>query len=308
MVETDKSGDIVYGVVYNLNQKKLEVLTKYEGKPPRDIAVDYEEGKIKAKAYIFRKDKPPLRPAPMYVETIIKGLQQHCYGEHAIEAVRICAERYARFSLFSEKFFRASCPVALIEAYCFQSNFYAKYDLQLKSEKRNVEDVNLIGARINRAQLPRCKAIMERHKHVPIFGLSLDDFLKLDDSVKEEYIRQLSVVVGELVAIKGIGFSKATKILHTIYPQIIPIIDSNLQQTYQEVKQWKSGNWGQILMDYYDNFLVEDTYQNLCRVHNEVSHLGLTKVRVFDILWWSYLKSRRLRKKVDWTTISRLHT
>ena len=32
---------------------------------------------------------------------------------------------------------------------------------------------------------------------------------------------------------------------------------------------------------------------------------GLTKVRIFDILWWSYLKAKKLRQdeKINWSTV-----
>ena len=49
---------------------------------------------------------------------------------------------------------------------------------------------------------------------------------------------------------------------------------------------------------------------NLAEVYNAVSKNlpGLTKVSVFDILWWSYLKAKRLRESrekndIKWATI-----
>lgn len=212
-----------------------------------------------------------------------------------------------RFFLFSQRPFEVSHPVALIEAYCFQSNFYANYDLLLRKGDRRIQDVNEIGARIKEGILSECKAKV--NKDLDMFSLSLDAFLKLDNKTRKNYIRELSEVVEELVAIEGIGFSKATKILHTLYPKIIPMIDNALQKEYQKINpQWRRGDWKQILIDYYDNFLVGDTHDNLCRVHSSVSFLGLTKVRIFDILWWSFLKAEKLREKenIRWTTIGKL--
>lgn len=307
IIKTDKPDDVVYGALYLLSRKQLNTLTIYEGKPPQDITVESEGKEIKAKAYVFDKNRPPLKPAPLYIETIVCGLKQHSYEGEAIKAVLAYAMRNVRFHLFSKRSFEVSHPVSLIEAYCFQSNFYANYDLLLHKRNRSVEDVNEIGARIKRDLLSRCKAIIKRYKDPNISRFDLDAFLKLDDNVRKKHIQELSAIVEELVAIKGIGLSKATKILHTIYPEVVPIIDNNLQELYRKLKaQWEYGDWNQMLLDYYDNFLFKDTYQNLCNVHYSVSYLGLTKVRVFDILWWSYLKASKLRdeQKVNWTTIS----
>jgi len=306
IIKTDKPHDVVYGALYLLSRKQLKTLTTYEGKPPQDITVESEGKEINAKAYVFDENRPPLKPAPLYMETIVCGLKQHSYEKEEIETVLAYAMRNVRFHLFSKRSFEVSHPVSLIEAYCFQSNFYANYDLLLQKRNRKVEDVNKIGARIKRKLLTRCKAVLKRYKDPSISRLDLDGFLKLDDNVRKKHIQELSAIVEELVAIKGIRLSKATKILHTVHPQIIPIFDTNLQKIYQKLKpQWKYGDWNQMFMDYYDNFLVKDTYHNLCNVHDSISYLALTKVRVFDILWWSYLKAERLREEqnVNWTTI-----
>jgi len=211
-----------------------------------------------------------------------------------------------RFSLFSKISFEVHHPDALIEAYCFQGDFYKNYDLLLRKGDRSIWHVNKIGARIKKDVLSRCEAITESHKDLPIFRFDLDTFLNLDSKTRNGYIPELGEVIKELKDVNGIGFSKATKILHTLYPRIVPMIDNNLQEEYHKLKpQWKQGNWNQIFMDYYNNFLVEDTYDNLCKVHSSVSYLGLTKVRVFDILWWSYLKAESLKHEggIHWTTI-----
>ena len=212
-----------------------------------------------------------------------------------------------RFTLFKKASFDVKHPEALIEAYCFQSFFYKNYDLLLRQRHRRIEDVTKIGARIQENILTACAPIIESHKDLAMFSLSLDAFLKLDDKTKNTHIHKLSEIVRKLVNIKGVALSKATKILHTLYPQIIPIIDNALQKEYKEINpNWTEGDWKQLFMDYYDNFsLVEETYQNLCEVHSRLSFLRMTRIRIFDILWWSYLKAKKLREEnhVNWTTI-----
>jgi len=89
-----------------------------------------------------------------------------------------------KFLLFSRILFEVSDPVALIESYCFQSDFYENYDLLLLKGNRELEDVNKIGARIKKEVLPECKTATEGAKDLPIFQYDkygLDSFLELDD-------------------------------------------------------------------------------------------------------------------------------
>ena len=219
-----------------------------------------------------------------------------------------------KFLLFSKSPFEVSDPVALIESYCFQSDFYKNYDLPLLKGKRKVEDVNKIGARIGKEVLPKCKTATEGAKDLPIFQYDkygLDSFLELDDEAINDYVNELNErVIKKLLKIKGIRLSKATKVLHTLYPEIIPILDNALQEEYcKEINpHWTEERSNQILIDYYKNLREGDNLQNLTLILKTIfgnNLAGLTKVRIFDILWWSYLKAKRLRweKNINWSTI-----
>jgi hypothetical protein len=212
-----------------------------------------------------------------------------------------------KFLLFSKIPLEVSDPFALIESYCFQSDFYAHYDL---TNDRTVEHTNKIGARINKELLRKCKTVTENTKDLRIFEHDdIDCFLELDEEIRNSYIKELDEKVIKKLKVKGIGLSKATKVLHTLYPEIIPIIDNALQKEYKQIKpEWSKGQSVQILVDYYNNFKKGDNWQNLTEIFNKMQSnklLGLTKVRIFDILWWSYLKSKKLRqeKGVNWSTI-----
>lgn len=212
-----------------------------------------------------------------------------------------------RFLLFSKISFELLDPVALIECYCFQSDFYANYDLLCN---RKVEHVNKIGARIKRNLLRECEEVTAATKDLRIFKFDLDGFLRQKDEDINSSIRELSAqVIQKLLKIKGIGLSKATKILHTLYPNIIPMIDDPLQEEYRKEIDfsWIEERSNQILFDYYKNLKEENNWRHLSQIFNAISenNLGLTKVRIFDILWWSYLKSKRLRqnRNINWSTI-----
>ena len=213
-----------------------------------------------------------------------------------------------KFLLFKTISFEVSDPVALIECYCFQSNFYANYDFL---SDRRIEDVNKIGARIGRKLLPKCEAVTKNTKNLCIFEYDLDGFLKLDNKTRNYHIKELSQrTIKKLLEINGIGLSKATKVLHTLYPKIIPMIDNALQEEYRKEinSQWMEEQSDQILVDYYDNLREDDNLQHLTQILDSISKnnlIGLTKVRIFDILWWLFLKSKKLRQEgnIDWSTI-----
>ena len=219
-----------------------------------------------------------------------------------------------KFRLFSEVKleFEVSCPVALIESYCFQSDFYANFHLLLPD--RGVENVNAIGARIPEDTLRKCKRVVKDNENAKIFNYDVDGLLALDDETIAKLVKQaVTDVIDPLRKIKGIGLSTATKVLHTVYPCIIPMIDSMLQAAYTETNsgaEWRKNNSNQIFVAYYNNLKEQPTKDNLAEVYNAVSKNlpGLTKVSVFDILWWSYLKAKRLRESrekndIKWATI-----
>ncbi len=206
------------------------------------------------------------------------------------------------FFLFSKISFEVCDPIALIESYCFQSDFYRNFDLL---SERKVEDVNKIGAHLRKDLLPKCKTVTENAKHLSIFKYDLEDFLKLDEKIRKSHIEELDEKVIKKIEGKGIGLPKATKVLHTLYPKIIPMIDNALQKEYKRIKpEWSKGQSVQILIDYYNNFRGKN-WQNLTEIFNKIQSLGLTKVRIFDILWWSFLKAKTLkeRKGINWSAI-----
>ena len=216
-----------------------------------------------------------------------------------------------KFFLFSKILFEISDPIALIECYCYQNDFYAKYDLLLEHKDRKIEDVNKIGARIKKDLLLECKKITEGTKSLSIFKYNLEQFLDQGDKDRDEQIKELNEsVIQELLKIKGIGLSTATKILHTLYPKIIPIMDNPLQKKYREKinNVWTKKRADEILIDFYKNLQIESNRRSLNHTFKEISKNNLnnlSRIRIFDILWWSYLKAEKLReeKGILWNKI-----
>jgi len=220
-----------------------------------------------------------------------------------------------KFFLFSKISFEIPDPIALIECYCYQNDFYAKYDLPLEHRDRKIEDVNKIGARIKKKVLSEGKKITERTKSLSIFKYNLQQFLDLEEKDRDEQIKELNEsVIQELLKIKGIGLSTATKILHTLYPKIIPMMDNPLQNKYREKinNLWTKKRADEILIDFYKNLQIESNRKNLKHIFNKISKnnlKNLSRIRIFDILWWSYLKAEKLReeKGINWSTIKFIH-
>jgi len=78
-----------------------------------------------------------------------------------------------KFLLFSKISFEIPDPIALIECYCYQNDFYSRYDV---IEDRKIEDVNKIGARIKKEVLLECKKITESTKSLSMFKYNLEQF------------------------------------------------------------------------------------------------------------------------------------
>ena len=213
------------------------------------------------------------------------------------------------FFLFSKISFEIPNPIALLECYCYQNDIYNKYDLLLENKK--IENVNKIGARIKKEVLLECKKITESTKSVNIFKYNLEQFLDLEEKKRNEHIKELNeFVIQKLLRINGIALSTTTKILHTLYPKIIPMIDNPLQNKYREKinNVWTQKRAEVIFIDFYDNLKIESNRENLNYIFKEVSKnnlKNLSRIRIFDILWWSYLKADalKLRENINWSTI-----
>ena len=213
-----------------------------------------------------------------------------------------------KFFLFSKISFAIHDPIALIECYCYQNDFYSRYDV---IEDRKIEDVNKIGARIKKEVLLKCKEITESTRDLGIFNYSLEQFLDLEEKERDERIKELNdFVIQKLLRINGIALSTTTKILHTLYPKIIPMIDNPLQNKYKKIINniWKEKKADAIFIDFYNNLKIESNRENLNYIFDKLLENNiqyLSKIRIFDILWWSYLKADalKLRENINWSTI-----
>ena len=87
-------------------------------------------------------------------------------------------------------------------------------------------------------------------------------------------------------------------------------MDNPLQNKYREKinNLWTKKRADEILIDFYKNLQIESNRKNLNYIFNEISKnnlKNLSRIRIFDILWWSYLKAEKLReeKGILWNKI-----
>ncbi len=91
---------------------------------------------------------------------------------------------------------------------------------------------------------------------------------------------------------------------------LFPMIDNPLQELYQKKinLHWTEQQASQIFIDYYENLKLEVNWKNLNKIYDVIlknKFPNLTKVRLFDILWWSFLKAKKLKdeKNINWSSI-----
>jgi len=87
-------------------------------------------------------------------------------------------------------------------------------------------------------------------------------------------------------------------------------MDNPLQNKYREKinNVWTKKRADEIFIDFYKNLKIESNRENLNYIFDKLLENNiqyLSKIRIFDILWWSYLKAEKLReeKGINWSTI-----
>lgn len=103
-----------------------------------------------------------------------------------------------RFTLFGKETFDVTDPEALIEAYCFQSDFYSKYDLNRPRDDRSYERLGSIGARTTGTSRDKCIGIIARHKDFALFKMTLDSFLTKPEETRSQLTSKFAEITAEL--------------------------------------------------------------------------------------------------------------
>ena len=92
---TGNTSDRVYGVVYELRRRKVEVLSGYEGIGPTTTNVKFEDGSSRDNVYIFLFP-PSGRSGPVpiaYKNAMLDGLAQHGYDSTIVRQIESAMNR-----------------------------------------------------------------------------------------------------------------------------------------------------------------------------------------------------------------------
>jgi gamma-glutamylcyclotransferase (GGCT)/AIG2-like uncharacterized protein YtfP len=96
----EKPGEIVYGILYKMTTKEIEMLDKFEGigvkgdeSYERKTVKVSSNGKIhKAFAYVMGTKRKFEQPKPEYLEHITKGFKEHGFNQTIIDKVKAIAK------------------------------------------------------------------------------------------------------------------------------------------------------------------------------------------------------------------------
>ena len=87
--ETGKYEDVVYGVVYHIDEEQLMKLGTYEGTPPLDMRVELEDGNeiSDARVFMWKTSDSEQEPPKVYRKLVEQGLLQHGYSRSHVDTV-----------------------------------------------------------------------------------------------------------------------------------------------------------------------------------------------------------------------------
>ena len=89
LLETGRFEDVVYGVVYHIDETQLAMLRTYEGVPPIDMKVELEDDSeiSNARTFTWRTTDPEQEPPKVYRKLMEDGLLQHGYSRARVDSI-----------------------------------------------------------------------------------------------------------------------------------------------------------------------------------------------------------------------------
>jgi len=89
--------DIVEGAIYLITEEQLKKLDLKEGVEKcvykrMPVNVESSGEKIEAQTYVMSNEICTLKPSKEYLNLIIEGLEEHCYGPDVVEKVKAIAQ------------------------------------------------------------------------------------------------------------------------------------------------------------------------------------------------------------------------
>ena len=147
---------------------------------------------------------------------------------------------------------------------------------------------NRAGARISAAQIA---AILERQPAIEQALRAIASDVSLAGTADSVPWLALGQLFGAFAGIRGVGFSKMTKALHPKRPALIPMLDSVVQRYLEADDPGAQAPFGERAVELVRGY-KRDLDRNgaaLRAVRRELERrdLGLSEVRILDLLLWS---------------------
>ena len=172
---------------------------------------------------------------------------------------------------------------------------YSSYDAYGSSEPASFDESDLRlanrgGARISAAEIA---AILERRREIERALRQIHPAASLADAMSSIPWIPLTRLFDAFADIRGVGFSKMTKALHTKRPALIPMLDSVVQTylTRDDPGMRSAGSFGERATALVRSY-KGDLDRNQPVLHEIQEELAsreyrLTEVRILDLLIWS---------------------
>ena len=191
-----------------------------------------------------------------------------------------------------------SDPESRIREYC-EIEIYQGYDDKHSIDniitKRDIDVANNIYAMIGRYDKDENKRLLRHSKSITRFLNSIPN-VDIHDVVDSEWPRlrrRIEELLIEFLSIKGIGLSKATKILHLKRPNLIPVLDSHvinflLGINISDIEKRRQVDRGLQALDRIRKTIINQrsAFEKLAEETRDLP-IQLTIIRLFDILCWT---------------------
>jgi len=117
----------------------------------------------------------------------------------------------------------------------------------------------------------------------------------LDDFIWKETQTKIRNVLRQMLAIRGIGLARATKILHLKRPEVFPVLDSYVMRFLLNkelgMDKQKDVSYALAALDRFRTTVVSQMseFESLSRSLQDLP-IPLTTARIYDILCWTTQK------------------
>ncbi|MDG6221878.1 MAG: DUF6308 family protein [Candidatus Bathyarchaeota archaeon] len=179
-----------------------------------------------------------------------------------------------------------------IREYC-EIEVYRGYDdkhsIDNKISKEDIESANNLAAMIDRYDTHESKRLLGQSWNISkiLSSIPNTDIFAIPDNEWVSLRPKIKKLLDQLLAIRGIGLAKATKILHLKRPKLFPVLDSFVIKFLFDSTD-SNVDIGLMVLDSVRELIIKQRteFEKLLKQTSDLP-IYLTPVRLFDILCWT---------------------